>query len=267
MMSHQISGSMATEALSAQPVFVLGVAHCGSTLLGRMLNMHRSVFFVGELARIDRCLKGHQPCRCGEPLSRCPYWSRFLPEIESRAGYDFRRFSPDLYRRIGELCGKAFIVDTSKTRVYRMARWWVNGGEKYIFLVRDPRGALTSAVSRGNNLKRALRKNKKWTARLDRFVKKQRERGLRVYYEDLATDPESVLRSICRFLGLDFAPEMLRPADKIHHFVSGSVSPYLKDSNEIRLDERWRSALSPDEIKLIERKMTRVEVFRSRYLT
>lgn len=34
-------------------VFVLGIAHSGSTLLGRLLDMHSRVLCVGELMRID----------------------------------------------------------------------------------------------------------------------------------------------------------------------------------------------------------------------
>lgn len=246
-------------------VFVLGVAHCGSTLLGRMLDTHPRMFCVGEMARIDRCLEQNLPCRCGEPLTLCPFWSRFLPAIQAD-GTNFRRFSYSLYSRIRELSGKDIIVDISKTRIYRMTRWWRDKGEKYIFLIRDPRGVLASAVRSGKNLESPLRKNKKWTSRLNRFAEQKGNRALRVYYEDLTTRPEAELRRICGFLGADFAPEMLRPADKIHHFVSGSASDYLQDSNEIRVDERWRTALTAEQIRRIEEMMSGVDLFSSRYL-
>jgi hypothetical protein len=250
---------------SSGVVFVLGVAHCGSTLLGRMLNTHPRMLCVGEMARIDRCLEQNLPCRCGEPLPLCRVWSRFLPAIQAD-GTNFRRFSFRLYSRIRELSGKDIIVDISKTRIYRMTRWWRDNGEKYILLIRDPRGVLASAVRSGQDLEKSLRKNKKWTSRLHRFAEKKGKRSLRVYYEDLAARPEAELRRICGFLGIDFAPEMLRPADKAHHFISGSTSDYLRDSNEIRVDERWRTALAAEQIRRIEQMMRGVDLFSSRYL-
>ncbi len=39
-------------------VFVLGVARCGSTLLGRLLDMHSRVLCVGEVLRTGYRLKG-----------------------------------------------------------------------------------------------------------------------------------------------------------------------------------------------------------------
>ena len=256
---------MSTSNKASGVVFVLGVAHCGSTLLGRMLDTHARMLCVGEMARIDRCLEQSLPCRCGEPLALCPIWSRFLPVIQAE-GTNFRRFSYPLYSRIRELSGKDVIVDISKTRIYRMTRRWSDNGEKYIFLIRDPRGVLAAAVRSGKDLEKSLRKNKKWTSRLHRFAQKKGKRALRVYYEDLAARPEAELRRICGFLGIDFAPEMLRPSDKVHHFISGSTSDYLQGSNEIRVDERWRAALAAEQIRRIEQMMRGVDLFSSRYL-
>jgi hypothetical protein len=39
-------------------------------------------------------------------------------------------------------------------------------------------------------------------------------RYLEVHYEDLVTEPEIVLRSICDFIALEFSPLMLRPQDR-----------------------------------------------------
>jgi hypothetical protein len=254
-----------TRSNSARLVFVVGVAHCGSTLLGRMLNMHRRVLCVGEMARIHRSLREGRPCGCGQALASCELWSRFLPEIESTGAVDFRRFSPRLYDRIAEIAEKDVIVDLSKTRVYRMTRWWLDRGQRYIFLVRDPRGVLASVVRAGKDLDNALRKHKKWTSRLQRFIGRKGERALRVYYEDLADRPEAELRRICDFIGIEFVPEMLRPAEKRHHFIASSVSDYLKGSNEIRLDERWRTELSHEQVNRIERMMSRQKLLRDRY--
>ena len=101
-----------------------------------------------------------------------------------------------------------------------------------------------SAARRGRNVPRLLRKHKKWMNRYWRYVKRKKENGLIVRYEDFCRQPESELRRICTFLGLDFEPAMLLPAEQEHHFIHSSMSPYLKNSNEIRVDERWRKDMS-----------------------
>ena len=247
-------------------VFVVGVGRSGSTLLGRTLNMHPRVLCVGEMARADRAMKAGGSCCCGEPLGECSFWRPFLPQLEAAGHYDFRRFTPGLYDSIRQATGRDVVVDLSKSRVYRMTRRWRDGGEAYLFLVRDPRGVIASGLRSGNDLESALRKHKKWMSRLQRFVAKKGDRALLVYYENFAGRPEPELRRICEFLGLEFAPAMLRPADKAHHFISSNRGEYLRNSSEIRLDERWRAELTPEQIDRIERMMRGMSLWRDRFL-
>jgi len=245
-------------------VFVLGVAHCGSTLLGRLLGQHPQVLCVGELMRMDEAVAARLPCTCGVPVDECPFWRPRLAALRAETGLDYRRFGVDTYRRLAQECGKALAIDLSKTRIWRRTRWWRNRGEGYIFLVRDSRGVLASAVREHKGFDRLLPRHLKWMRRLARFAARKGDRALTLYYEDLCRAPEPELRRVCTFLGLEFAPEMLRPADGVQHLVHSSASRYSKTAIEIRLDERWRQELSADQISRIEAGMRRVRVFRAR---
>ncbi len=251
-------------------VFVLGVTHCGSTLLGRLLNRHPRVLCVGEMMRIKQALAIRRPCSCGEQLMDCTFWKPLLPVLASRR-YNHRLFTPGMYDRISKLSGREVVLDLSKSLAWRRIRrwwwwWWQRADVGTIFLVRDSRGSLGALKRRGSDLQDQLRLHRKWMRRFSQFERSQGNRVLRIYYEDLALNPEHELRRVTHFLNLEFIPELLRPAGKVHHFIHSSYSDYLKGSNEIRLDERWRQELTPEEIDRITKVMASFPVLRDRYL-
>jgi hypothetical protein len=245
-------------------VFVLGVAHCGSTLLGRLLGMHPEVVCVGELMRVDEAVGRGLPCTCGVPVGECAFWRERLPGLRADTALDYRRFEVDTYRRLAAGCGKRVAVDLSKTRIWRRTRWWRDRGEGYVFLVRDSRGVLASALRERKDLDGLLRKHVKWMRRLSRLAARKGRRALTVFYEDLCREPETELRRVCTFLGLDFSADMLQPAAREQHLVHSSASRYSRTSAEIKLDERWRRELTAEQIARIEAAMARLEVFRDR---
>lgn len=247
-------------------VFVLGVAHCGSTLLGRLLHRHPRAYCPGELMRLEAALKEQLPCGCGAALVECPYWAQHLPWLASEYGYDHRRFDTRLYARLAGAAGADVAVDLSKTKAWRTTRRWKDPRVGYILLLRDSRGVLASAARAGKQLKRPLEKHKKWMKRLPRFVQRSGERGFVMRYEDLCSNPEAELRRVTSFLGLEFDAAMLRHAEAEQHFVHSSTSGYLRDLNEIRLDERWRRELDAESLARIEAEMKTVPVLRDHYL-
>lgn len=66
-------------------------------------------------------------------------------------------------------------------------------------------------------------------------------------YEELCRDPETTLKRIFTFIGVDPAATALdfRTAD--HHVVGNGMR--LDATEQIELDERWRSALRPDDLE------------------
>jgi len=246
---------------------VLGVAHCGSTLLGRLLNSHSRIHCPGELMRLDLALEEGLSCGCGAQLDDCPFWSQHLGWVRGEYESDYTRFDTKFFGRLARSEGAEVSVDLSKTRAWRTTRRWKDPRVGYILLLRDSRGVLASAHRVGKALDRPLKKHKKWMKRLPRFVRKQGDRGLTVRYEDLCSRPEQELERIAAFLGVEFESSMLRPADCAHHFVHSSSSGYLKNQNEIRLDERWRRELEAGTLARIEQVMSDVPTLRDAYLS
>ena len=244
-------------------VFVVGVAHCGSTLLGRLLDMHDRVLCVGELLRTDLAIEHGIVCGCGAKVPECAFWSPLLPALERETRLDPERFTAESFRRIGRAHGKDVVVDLSKTRAWRLAKRWKDD-VGFVFLIRDSRGVMASTARDGKDIAHPLRRHKKWMKRYLRFARKRGERCLTVHYEDLCREPRGELERVCRFLGLEFQPAMLRPAEKDHHFVHSSTSGYLKASNEIRRDERWRQELPVERIRDVERVMKKLACFDGR---
>lgn len=258
----------------ARPIiFVLGIAHSGSTLLGRMLDMHPEIQCFGELMRIDAAIKSDMPCSCGSRLQDCEFWSRYIPMIEKANNFQFKRFTPDFYEMLRQASGSKVIADLSKTRVIRMmnnillGRKWKSSNAGFILLIRDPRGVGASSFRRGSKpIEKFLWGYEKWLKRYQKFARKNNDSLLLLRYEDLCMEPEKEMKRVCRFMGIDFDARMLFPADKTHHFVYSSTSGYMKNVNNLKVDERWRSELMNEQIKQIEVVMEKVEILRKAYL-
>lgn len=79
------------------------------------------------------------------------------------------------------------------------------------------------------------------------------DRWLTLRHEDICADPPGALSRIYSFAGLppgDGAPE-LRTGD--HHIIGNRMR--LSSTAEIRIDERWKTALSPEQMATIERRV------------
>ena len=60
-----------------------------------------------------------------------------------------------------------------------------------------------------------------------------------VRYEELVRNPEQVLDSLMRQLGLSFDPRQLEWASQVRHNVGGN-GMRRSHSSELKLDEKWR---------------------------
>ncbi|HED66218.1 MAG TPA: hypothetical protein ENJ09_11760 [Planctomycetes bacterium] len=261
--------SYAPDSGRFRALLLTGTAHCGSTLLGRMLAMHSRAICLGEVLRMGDAIERGFACSCGEALGACPFWSRYAELFRSYAT-DWRRYDLAFLDAFARGEERDLIVDLSKTRVWRSRRAWKRGEAArlvgFVFQLRDSRGVMAAAKRAGHDVAHAAERHAKWVKRLDRFADKERARTFRTSYEALCADPEGRIRELMNWLELDFEPRQLEPSDRVHHLVHASASSYLAGSNEIRRDERWRTELDPAEIALIERQMERVPILRTLYL-
>lgn len=248
-------------------VFVIGVGRSGSTLLGRLLGNHTEVIDVGELMRLDQVVKDPTTkCSCGSLASECPSWNALIHGVPERVRLNYKKWTPELLSKVRENTGKKVLVDVSKTRGYRLAKGWREPDVGFILLIRDPRGIFRSHTTTGReDLKDRLKMHKKWINRCAAFAVKRKERCHVMHYEDLVTTPEKSMRAVCEFIGIPFEAEMISPEAKMHHLATYSGSSYLRGTGVLKLDERWRQEMKPEDIATISNYLKSVSIYRERY--
>ncbi|WP_100445144.1 sulfotransferase [Glycomyces xiaoerkulensis] len=155
-------------------IYLLGRGRSGSTIVGKVLGAPDGWFSAGEVRTLwDPVLVQDSPCACGEPVSRCPVWSRVLARLEdldrgrvARWQHEvlgesrlprllkggswpalerYREAMARVYAAITEVTGCETIVDTSKRPSYAMVVRGMPGVDPYfVHLVRDPRASAYS---------------------------------------------------------------------------------------------------------------------------
>jgi hypothetical protein len=157
-------------------------------------------------------------------------------------------------RTVVELLGGDCYLDVSKhpNRLFHLEK--IRGLDiRVIHLIRDARAVSHSArknvelpVEEGA---RSWQHSAEACALLKRDFDEARWTTLRL--EDLCADPDATMARLHDFaeVGRDDAYKNFR--DSVHHIIGNRMR--LGSSSEIRLDERWRQALTPAELERIDR--------------
>ncbi len=184
-------------------------------------------------------------------LALSPSWRQYLAEIQAR-----NAALADVLRELEEA---QVVVDSSKAVL--QLKYLLRNPKieiKIIHLVRDGRAVATSLI--GHGLQRGSRQEtvsaaaREWRRSIEaaecllRVL--PRSQWLQIRYEDLCRNPETVLGRICEFLGLDAANLNLDFRSRQQHILGNEMR--LKSTSEIRLDERWRTALSPADLDIFQ---------------
>lgn len=72
-----------------------------------------------------------------------------------------------------------------------------------------------------------------------------------IRYEALCSQPQATLHQLCAFLGLDPAKATLDFRSKPQHVVGNGMR--LDRTSEIRLDERWKTHLTTEDLRVFDR--------------
>jgi hypothetical protein len=253
-------------------MLITGAGHSGSTLLGLLVDGHPDVFYAGESRKVrflglEDVPVRKRTCRfCG---ADCPVWSTFR----------WSQPGPSLYAQLADHTGRSVIVDSTKNVDWIPARLDETRREGIeplvVLLVRDGRAVVASRLRKYPELAPAEVIDE-WVdqmrATIDIYTSNAGRRAL-VRYEELATDPGAVVRSLCDALGLEFDPKMLDYAANPHHILGGNagtralargnaaedreITPgartfYAAHTGGIALDERWRNELSTATLETFE---------------
>jgi hypothetical protein len=162
-------------------LLIAGAGRSGSTLLEMLLGQVGGVVAIGELRFIwERGFVEDRLCGCGQPFSRCPFWTTIVaeafgspPRVDPRhmlehqrlgtrirqlprvvTGTDrrmldrmrlYRDAMEALYRTIRDRTGATLVVDSSKLPTYAHVVGTLGGVDMYVLhMVRDPRAAAHS---------------------------------------------------------------------------------------------------------------------------
>ena len=253
------------DKLSIKIIYLLGLGHSGTTLLGRILNAHSKAVATGGTKNIPLFVRGEKSCTCGaQSPQQCAHWTgvekalatRGLSLCELEFGYDNQNnLNKDhlkaYFESVLESAGAEAIVDTSRRRGYFSKLEEVPGVELIpVHIFKDPRAQASSNKRKGMSVARSL-----WNYNL----RGHRVRGmstsgkpvLHLAYEDLCRDPEGEVARIMHYAGLEFEQDQVSAfGEKETHILGGNRQRTDKSSN-IRLDETWRKRLTPLQQRLV----------------
>jgi hypothetical protein len=157
-----------------------------------------------------------------------------------------------LAESILECSGDALLVDSSKLGLhlkYHLAN--PRFDVKVVWIVRDGRAVARSLMqNEGVTMPQAARAWRRFQDEGEAIARRlDRSQWRQVRYEALCTDRDGTLGELWRFMGLRPAPTNAAPARELH--VLGHYTR-LNGSAHMKLEEKWRSELSPAELQSFE---------------
>jgi hypothetical protein len=184
-------------------------------------------------------------------LAISPAWHAHLREIHLR--------NAALVNTLQEITAAKVVIDSSKIALH--LRYLLKSTDlniKIIRLVRDGRAVVTSMLGHGwdrgsreqtiNEAALTWRRAYESTERV--LAGLPASQWIHVVYEELCANPEKVLRQIYQFIGLDHDDIVLNFRARQLHILGNDMR--LKSTSEIRVDERWRTKLSEEDLCIFD---------------
>ena len=262
------------------PIFVVGAARSGTTLMHRMLNAHPDIALMDEAAYFEGILKLRPvlPDLRGAgavdrffellpKIQHVQHWSGMddvLVAVRTRLASEplpsYERFYFLLMDVLARQNGASRCGDKTPENVRYLDELRVMFPRcQIIHMIRDPRGNVASRLKLEWASDDIVSNAVKW--KLDtragrRFAKSlpnPAESYLEVRYEELVGAPEATLQRVCGFLGETYRPEMLSfyrskvVLFKNEPWKDTTFAPVTTD-----YIETWRKSLNRAQISLIE---------------
>lgn len=183
------------------------------------------------------------------------YIYKKIPKYNNYA-YNIVKRNINLARIILDTTKKDILFDTSKdpTRI-KFLKQYLECEFKVIHLVKDGRGVFDSwkRYKPERSDSRAIISWKKLNRFADRSLKcVEKENRYLLLYKDLAKKPEQTLTKLCEFIGVEYSEQCLNFRNSDHHII-GNAQMRFGTNNEIYYDEKWRTSLSSEQLKLFDR--------------
>ena len=252
-------------------VFLIGAPRSGTTLTARMLGAHPQVFAPPE----PHLMPPLAHLGFHERVEQAPYdpvitqiglreFVAGLPGGERDYLDGLRRFTDHLYERAVSSGGRRIYLD--KTPAYALVLDFLTKlypGARYVVLTRHPMAIWSSYVDSffDGDAAAAHSRNpvlERYVPAIARLLRERPVPLVHVRYEELVRDPEPHLREICTFIGIEFAPAMVRYGDAkgpSRPVAAGLGDPLTVDRHQRPTTEsvgKWARALAADPARLAQ---------------
>lgn len=226
-----------------------GVAHFDITQARLSIHETENRYVHRLLEPLPRGMFLETVRRAGLALSLA--WPLHLSNVQRR--------NVALAEALREITGAKVVVDSSKIALH--LKYLLRSPDlkmKVVRLVRDGRAVTMSTL--GHGFKRDTRREtiagaalswRKNNEAAERILAEMPESQWKfLQYEELCRRPEETLRELCGFLGMDTGRVVLDFRARTQHVLGNEMR--LKSGSEIRLDERWRTGLSKEDLQVFE---------------
>lgn len=223
-------------------VFIGGAPRSGTTLVQNILDSHPNIcggpefIFLREI--IDLRRKIHQNIKQEILADICSY-----QEADQKIGSLIENFFLPLANKnncslYSEKTPENILVFSELIELFPAS--------SFIYVVRDPRAVVSSLLQVGKraqaqgirgikyirNLKTAITHTQECLEQGFFSVRKTPEKILIIVYENLVTEPENETKKICKFLGIEWSKQMLKPG-KFEHIGEKAIT-----KNEIWYEQK-----------------------------
>lgn len=260
--------------MTGGPIFIAGPDRSGTTLLFALLASHPNISMVRRTnmwryfhERYGDLKQGENFDRCFGEMLRYNRIQNFLQPDAKRVRQEFWLDKPTygrlfslLHQHHAESLGKTRWGDKSLHTEHYVDRVFTEfPNAKVLHITRDPRDRYASVRKRhGRDVPRLGGANGRWLFSMTKALD-NRKRFPNQYkiirFEDLASDPERIMKDVCDFIGEEYTPEMLTMNGASDHTSSGGNSSFGKiEPGKISQKPigRYREVLSNIEIAYIQ---------------
>ena len=254
------------------PVFVGGIERSGKTYMRFMLSSHSPLVFskrtnlwpnfynrFGDLSQVENFE------RCLQAMMQNKHVRALEPDIE-RIRQEFWQGIPS-YARLFAIVHEQYVESQGKVRwgdqtelIERFADliFVAYPDAKIIHMIRDPRDVYEASLARKPQDRISVGDlTARWLYSADLAARNHKlypDRYKIVRYESLVSRPEETLGEVCRFLGIEYKPAMVRMEEIPRFWKEDEEHAYVTDT-PLKTDfiGRFRTGISKYEITFIQK--------------